>query len=296
MVQHRILRLIPVAFLIAPLASCSSSQPDRGSIAVVPAFTVVGHNLPLGWFIEDEARVRRRIGNASAKLLEQCLRDRGFEVKVPVRPESTADHLSERYGLVSEDQARRYGYSSPEATESEGFEQPSYPQNNSQFDAAFDGGAKTPVPVTSPVDGGKIGEVIRPGGCNGEVIDKLFGNFDAYVSYNAFEIWLQQKEAETLDTAKSAPSVLASAEEWSRCMALSGYAFSQPDDAAANAWSDKETEIRTALVDVRCRQTSGYLETLIAADVSAQQSVVSQFPELRADYESLLHAIDADFS
>lgn len=286
--------LIPVVVALCPFLGCSSQQgSDPGPTS--PTFSVRGDDLPLGWFIENEVDVRHRIGKASARLLEECLQGRGFDVTVPTAPDFTANYLAERYGAISEDQAKQFGYSSPEAVESEGFGQPSYPQNDPQFDAAFDGGAKTAVPLTSPVDGQSLGQILRPGGCNGEVIDKLFGDFDGYVSYNALELWLQLKESETLASAKTAPSVQTSADSWSKCMAVHGYAFSRPDNAATNDWSDKAAESQAALIDVRCRYSSGYLAALVAADIAAQQDLLSQFPELRSNYERLLRAIDVEF-
>lgn len=282
--------LVMVLLTIVALTGCANRSATVGPSRSTPN-TVPAGQQPLGWYLATASETRTILQNASASIVSQCLHEHGYEIAVPRQLMPHGDAQSTRLGLGSLEQARRFGYSDPMAVEAAGYEAPSYPENDPQFDAVLGQASGSPVPVTSPVDGSAIGSVFKSGGCNAEALEALYGSFDAYVAYSSLDIWIQTKAADALARAKAHPQVLAADQRWATCMSEAGYSFTNPDEAAQFDWQDVDRARAAAVTDFGCREESGYLHELTAADAAAQREVIDVYPDIETRYRQLLDPV-----
>jgi hypothetical protein len=200
----------------------------------------------------EESEIRR----ARTVLARACLRERGVRFDVPddVRTPGAMDVEPNlrRYGVVDEGSAAGYGYHVPTTAEEK------RQQEARQRWAAS---------ITEDQRMALFGE----GGCTEEADAKLTTFDDGF---------LGAADQESLRTSERDPRVVATVAAWHTCMTGQGYAYPNPDAAIddprwdIDAAAIPKAEIDTALADVRCKTSSGLVETWHDVEVGVQQDKI----------------------
>jgi hypothetical protein len=217
-----------------------ASEPP---VAAIPAGVDVREwELPLDPY-ELSPPDRLTVSRAHLTLMADCLGRHGIDMEIPEPRLIPGTRHERRYGLTDEGSAARHGYHVPEFTDRPPWREPALPD-----DIADD-----------CVDWARH-RLIR-------------GVPDVPEPHLAQKLRLR---AHALSREDSRVRAVFSA--WSRCMRASG--FSYPDPMAANndlvfaGEMPTDTEIRTAVADVRCKRAVGVVEVWAAVEMAYQRQAI----------------------
>jgi hypothetical protein len=178
--------------------------------------------------------------------------------------------LTERFGLVDEEQAARYGYHPP-------------PWTTLGQAAAKDRGPDHHDDIPDEVAPALFGQAAtvngRPvpkGGCRGEANRQLLGG----ATWAGDPLLVTKLENEATTRASNDARTADARIGWSACMKRAGHTYDTPGQAMrdqrwANSRQPTETELGVAVADTRCKRESGYLRALLAATTQHQQTLVA---------------------
>jgi hypothetical protein len=274
-------KVCAAVLVLVTLAACGAGEPSpspttTSAVPLGPAVPVTSSvpdgllDLPFDDYRLNFAE-ESEISRARLVLARACLRERGVRFDVPddVRTPGAMDVEPNlrRYGVVDEASAAGYGYHVPTtATEKR-------QQEARQRWAAG---------ITEDQRMALFGE----GGCT-ESADAKLTTFD-----DGFFVAASQG---TLRASERDSRVVASVGAWRACMAGQGYSYADPDAAISDPRWDLDdpvvssAEIETALADVRCKGSSGFVEAWHGVEVGLQEE------EIRRDagrFARLAQALD----
>jgi hypothetical protein len=221
--------------------------PDRPAseppVAAIPARVDVRElALPLDPY-ELDPRDRLTVSRAHLALMADCLGRHGIDLEIPEpRPIPWARH-ERQYGVTDEARAARHGYHVPEITDRPRWREPPLPDDIADDCVNW---ARHRLNQGAP-------DLAEP------QLAQLLG-----------------LRAHLLSRQDSRVRAVFSA--WSRCMRQTG--FSYPDPMAANndpAFATEEateTELRTAVADVRCKRKVGVVEVWSTVEAAYQRQAV----------------------
>jgi hypothetical protein len=221
--------------------------PDRLAseppVAAIPARVDVRElALPLDPY-ELGPQDRLTVSRAHLALMADCLGRHGIDIEIPEpRPIPWARH-ERQYGLTDEARAARHGYHVPEITDRPRWREPALPDDIA--DDCVDW-ARHRLNQGAP-------DLPQP------QLAQMLG-------LRAHLLSRQDSRVRTVFSA------------WSRCMRQTG--FSYPDPMAANndlafaSGLPTDTEIRTAVADVRCKRTVGVVEVWAAVETAYQRQAI----------------------
>jgi hypothetical protein len=201
---------------------------------------------------------------AQQQTFRQCMARLKFEIPAEPGPADTAEDLRDRYMLTDPAVARARGYHPDEA------------EAAAQASAA-PAPSRPPAHITAATGRGPSrvnGVEVPEGGCQGEAGARLDSAGDQ--SARQFVNDLQRM---SWDRSLQDSRVRAVFRAWSACMAEAGFLYRTPrdtnNDPAFNTPTASPEEIRTAVADVRCKQTTNLVGIWSAVDVGYQQQAVA---------------------
>jgi hypothetical protein len=119
------------------------------------------------------------------------------------------------------------------------------------------------------------GRPLPVGGCDGEVLRNVFGgaDFDMFRGQNLF--------SQAAERAEVDPRLMEAWGLWSACMAKAGYTYDTPWEANDDArwWSQtspSSDEVKAALTDLDCRESTGMQATWVAVLNAYERRLIDQ--------------------
>ena len=253
--------LIVAAFALSACSSNSGAeQLPVGPVAQNPRPEQVV--LPFEAYQPSPAE-RASIETAEDLLTRDCMRARGFTFDVPVRNGSQPRAVMRRYGVIEIDVATKFGFHLPRDPEAERL-------LAIQQHATF-----------SPREQQALNGTPDAPGCFSSAQRQLGGPSEAQLAE------LARYDAEAFSRAEADSRTQAAFRKWKECMTRFGYSsYRRPQDAVEDTkWNlDSETpsadEIRVAVQDVRCKQSSNLVGIWLAVDTAEQLKIIDDHPGL----------------
>lgn len=262
---------VAVLVLVA-LAACGSATQEPAppavplgpAVPVTPAVPAGQLDLPFDGYrptFAEETEIQR----ARTVLARACLRARAVRLEVPddVREPGLLDLTPNlrRYGVVDETTATHFGYHFPRTAR-----ETRRQQDNERWSAS----------LTEPQRMALFGE----GGCTDQADAELTVVDDAFFVDADFR---------SLRTSGADPRVVAATAAWRTCMAGRGYDYADPNAAISDprwhldAPAIPAAEVDTAMADVRCKASTGFVETWHDVEVDLQEKEIRRDPRPFAD-------------
>ncbi|CAL9576953.1 hypothetical protein SUDANB130_04948 [Streptomyces sp. enrichment culture] len=264
--------------LAAALLGCSSGggSGEGGGPAVAsenPAVSVgepterlvsYTSRLPIARFSYTEAE-NTAIDSAQQLLTQQCMNSYGIAYE-PMEPDrQAAKSADRRYGVSSPSEAARYGYHPNPVTLRD--DQVDIPK---EALPVFYG--KRGAPQGSGPDVVYKGKKVPDAGCFGQSIGRLSQYDDPDGAAVASRIATGSFQ-ESLD----APAVKGVFRKWSSCMRKAGFHYASPNEPLNKSEFQggeviSAEEKKTAVADVRCKETTGLLNVWFNAESAIQRA------------------------
>jgi hypothetical protein len=264
---------------VMSLAGCSASPDGAKSSRVTPSSTVLFDAAdPATWVLPIEGYLpsdneRKQISQARKMLATDCMKEYGFTWQpAPDLPRLGPKTLVDwRYGIHDMALASERGYK-PAAAEQEAYDQVA---EVGAVDDTSGAGPETQALEGAVKEVG--GRPVPKGGCIGEA--------DRKISARATDTSV----AQALSTAAFAesqqdPAVVKAFKAWSDCMRARGFKYDRPLDASDDQrFASREVtslEIKTATVDISCRDRTDVARIWFDAEVAIQQKQIDSQAEL----------------
>jgi hypothetical protein len=269
-----------VCAVLLSLTACAGNPEQEPENAAAPGIAPFRLVLPFDQY-KWNPREQGLYEQARILLLKRCVQSRGTTFTMPERMDSEElpdiyDN-SRRYGLAHEAAAARFGYHIP---------------------ADSDGGrqrreiGKWSKEISAAEETAIYGAPGIPG-CYEQADAEL-----AKGTPGADTDWLTARSSESRDETAKNESVVNAKAGWRACMAGLGFTYADPDDALGDRRWDvesptiTETELRTALADVRCKDSSGLVRVWQEVETTWQRQVIDRnadrFPALAATKQTQL--------
>ncbi|WP_449350241.1 hypothetical protein [Streptomyces shaanxiensis] len=238
----------------APEASPSPSSPGRKSYTF---------RLPLAVYSYSDADYEV-IRAAEQVLARDCMKDFGLAYE-PAKNPAPAEAQDRRYGLTDRESAELYGYRMPPQRET-----PTAKLTKDQTKVLY-GSRSLGADSTELTYRGKK---VPAEGCLGAAI---LGFRKPYEDKAGAEVASRISTASYEDSQK-VPEVRTVFGKWSSCMKEEGYAYTSPMDAldtpAFLRGKVSDTEKKTAVADVSCKERTGLPDVWFAAESSIQKDMI----------------------
>ncbi|MFJ4499516.1 hypothetical protein [Streptomyces sp. NPDC088864] len=275
--RRRTGRMAAVAvILIYGVVGCGAPQGHEASAPYLPPVPPPrpGTALPLDAY-QPSPDQQARSDRAQATLERVCLARFGLRWEGPEKtalefgPRAIASERADRFGVVDQDEAARYGYRPPP-----------WSTRNPQVRAALTGHHHSPPPEVEKVLYGLTpeheGRRVPDGGCRAEAAKELMRG--APPADRSLPLRLAQQVAAS--RARD-PRLAQALRAWNTCMARLGHPYASPAAAAQDRrWKHDapptEAERNVARADVRCRHETRYLPTLIAVTAKHQRELITR--------------------
>lgn len=289
--------VIVAVSMSAAISSCGSVGKDSNSI-VEPAFRVsaevtsstqIASGLPLASYLlseADEAAYFQAVGLEK----KACAAEYGVISTEPdaVNQASTLVSLSmRRYGVVNRDEVERYGYHLPSDPVSDG-------GTNSDGRSSWNPSAREVLILSATDEQGKpierdpvTGKKLPKLGCGAEAYRRMRGGADPIINTTVTRLFDQSWDYLLADSRFHAAE-----EKWAACMTEAGYPGLKHRWEAAEMTSGSD-EVTTAIQDLDCAQSTGYLDTAFALDSAYQELLIDRNEsELRGVQEGHRQVMD----
>lgn len=223
------------------------------------------------------------IGQAESQLAGDCMRRFGFDQ--PPNQLNRDQIIAEQrvadtrlYGITDVGVARQYGYQ-PAPTPADDSSEPEMAQSDTYRYIFF--GQKGELSFSPPPGGwkspGKVGGVEIPAaGCLGEARTNLWGE----PFFQAKDQLAGGLRLDAYQNATADPRVQAALQDWSACMAKSGFQYSSPlevnFDRSKAASAPSPEEINGAVTDIGCKQKVDLVARWNRVDVEYQKKAIEE--------------------
>ncbi|CAL9488600.1 hypothetical protein SUDANB6_03198 [Streptomyces sp. enrichment culture] len=241
------------------------------------------------------------IGRAEAITRAACMRRYGFDYRVEFTRSLHATVPDRSYGVMSADQARRYGYhmapdvdprvpaNTRRQTDLVTSEEPVSAADRRIHDLLLYGTdsdrvteedverADGPRPRREPeVIGEYRGEPVREGGCYEEARTEIVGDGGSERNPVAMRIYV-----DSFRRAERDPEVRRAVRAWSSCMAAEGYDYDSPLDAGTDLPTAREPradarEKTVALADMACKDRTALIRVWSAAEARHERAAMKE--------------------
>jgi hypothetical protein len=266
---------IPVLFLTL-LVGCTShepsaesptdaspSTPETGPSPSSPGHKSYTFRLPLAVYSYSDADYQV-IQSAEQVLARDCMKDFGLAYQ-PARNPAPAQTEDRRYGLTDRESAERHGYRMPPQQET-----PTAKLTKDQIKVLY--GSRSLGADSTELK--YRGKKVPAEGCLGAAVlgfrkpyeDKAGAEVASLISTASYE------------NSQKVPEVREVFAKWSSCMKEEGYAYTSPMDAletpAFLRGKVSDTEKKTAVADVSCKERTGLADVWFAAESSIQKDMI----------------------
>ncbi|MGH3410536.1 MAG: hypothetical protein ACRDRJ_49775, partial [Streptosporangiaceae bacterium] len=281
-------------FVALPGGSTGSGGRPKITVGPIPpADSSQVINLPLGTYADVAFSQQTVLSEASTLLTQKCMASRGFVYTAqatPAQVQTLVQSAEYPFGVTSVTDAATYGYGQPKSSSS-----PGGPAFLGGF--AFGDLTKQPRAWVAALLGFAPGQRIGAHpiqGCLSESSNELYGSGSGGLSDPVPQIAIQ-----SATWTQSDPRVEAVDAAWSRCMALRGYKYNSPQQAAGAHWPSKPTptETATAEADVACKQAVNLDNTWLAVEAAYQSALIGQdlvtLANLQGSFAKMLNRAEA---
>lgn len=247
----------------------------------------------------EEDHVRE---NAISEHISKCMSEQGFEFSSKNSYTQTSNK-SYYYGITDAQEAAVYGYRRPvepgvetpvdlaqDEEGASGLEPPaSGPNNNAQFDLAFNGDQNNWIQVKDETTGAVVANY-DPDSCWGKAMDELQPKWGQRY---ALETTAQELSRNAYLEAFNSQVVIDGFSAWSTCMETKGFDFTDPDSAYLSIWVGEvpgQEEIKTAVADAECKESTG-LNKIWSGEIARLQTVaLNKYPGFVEQWNEILQA------
>ncbi|MBM7791074.1 hypothetical protein [Tenggerimyces flavus] len=250
---------ISAGILLIGLSGCGS---ERQSVPLKES----GYDFPLDAFypLKDQELVMQR---AQGALTARCMLRFGYRYQPPEPVAGDIRATRERtFGLVDEAEAARDGYTGPVIPAGSEKPEPKLPEAEYTTLTGIDFSSGEPRPAKGRVP---------KDGCAGEAGRQLAAGADGLGPDALDELTMH-----TYHQAEADQRVKAKFGEWSVCMKAKGFAYAnpwEPNDSPKWVPGKPTTlEKKTAVADVRCKHSTGLVDTWHAVMVEYQRKAIEQ--------------------
>lgn len=199
--------------------------------------------------------------------------------------------LSRRYGLESLEDARAYGYDTPEVEDPSPAVSVSPDAALPEFNLALYG-TEAETLSTEVVTGAGVLSVKVPGGCAGEGYSAVYGTRADYVTAVSALTRARRIDMESYSYLLSTPDYEALRATWQACLSQAGESrFNDPTEPFGLDWSSPEEERAVATKDVMCKQEIDFTARVAAIESAWQLEHLDEFQgdaELAAEWADRL--------
>lgn len=259
-------------FLVGCSGEATSSTDRFGSGPDLSDTTVNARRptSPLAFVLEDRSDFQKTLETAWNGFAVACAADVG----VDYRPASIADvpsagdGMDGLLGITEMDRARRTGYIvDTSGTDPGDIGDPINELSSDEraaLETAFNGpqSSRTSTEVRDN-EGNLVGGYELGSGCLADFYASFFGSLDAFGSFMASDLRLQDALNRSRDLLTADPAYRAAQDNWSACMQRAGYRYSTPFDPLSQSWAaprPSDDEVRAATSDVRCKDETSLVE------------------------------------
>ncbi|MFC1416623.1 hypothetical protein [Streptacidiphilus cavernicola] len=266
----------------APAARPATPAGRSAAAAVPPPTGAPTAGLTKGMVLPLEAYMENRqqmlvIDNGRLAVEAKCLARYGFSISTRVTnpgnlaPGFDEANMERRYGVSDLDEAMTYGYHlayTPTPVDSASNTPDSPSRHALVFGATVDAAGVT-TPLTT-----YDGKPVPQGGCLGEATRQIGdGPLQADLPH--------QLDLQSMNLSTAEPQVQAVIARWSRCMRSAGYRAVSPEQTGSLYPVSKDgltstAEIKAAVADVRCKQSTGLVATWFAAETAVQRQLIDR--------------------
>lgn len=241
------------------------------------------------------------VESAQDRMMRDCMATRG-------QPYVLETGLARQYRIGTLDELwSEIGRTDPSRAATLGY-QPSARTPTSQPNAAWsddpawatewNGGAVGPqVDIVDPRTGEPTGAGQQAGGCFGQVMGFLYGDQGRFTSVDSF--FLNELDSIQRGYADD-PRLAQSIANWADCMSGKGYRWQHPLDPMLHFLDENSfdvpnrnpsaEEVRTAVDDVACKQSSRLLETARELRIAYGRKAVDEAPDIAAEHRMFVDA------
>jgi len=281
-------------FLAVPGAAGSSGRPKITVPSIPSASSGQTISLPLNSYAEVSGLQQTVLAEAQSLLTQQCMAARGFVYNsqaTPSQEQAILQTIEYGFGVTSLSDASTYGYRLPTSASGPppgglflgGF---------SSFNAVLRNPARA-VALLGFAPGVRIQPVHEPGCLN-------LANNEIYRPGSSQPVDPVPAIAQQATIwTRTDPRVLAVDAAWSRCMALRGYHYANPQGPADHNWPTHPTaaETATAVADVTCKQQVNLANTWLSVEAAYQTALIGQnlgtLANLQASFQGALSRVEA---
>ena len=279
--------------VLAATAGCSDAGEQTGAPALGPLPQIRSQAdlvLPLDHYLPSP-RERAVLATARSELTARCMEELGF-TGYPVDSYAAQTQVplhGNDFGVFDETNARTYGFGASFETallaQSADLET-RFAKWDSADARAARGGAVSSDP-NAAVGKGAAPTVagVPAGGCEAEGPRRLYAFIGATAPPDLG--WIDTLQGNAFAQAAQDERLRPVTEGWSRCMKDQGYDYATPSDANNDPrWiepSGVEESKRVAVADVRCKWSSGYIDTYVGLVAAYEQRLVEKNAERLQD-------------
>ena len=248
----------------------SGGRPKITVGPIPPADSSQVINLPLGTYADVAFSQQTVLSEASTLLTQECMASRGFVYTArPARPRSRRCAVG-RVSVRGDQRDRRRHLRLRAAQSSSLAGRPGVPGG-----FAFGDLTKQPRAWVAALLGFAPGQRIGAHPIEGCLSESSSGSTAAPAGASDP---VPQLAIQSASWTESDPRVEAVDAAWSRCMALRGYKYNSPQQAADAHWPSKPTptETATAVADVACKQAVNLDNTWLAVEAAYQSALIGQ--------------------
>ena len=269
------------------LAACGEGGEDEGLPPLGPLKPIRAQAdfvTPLDHYMPTP-RQRAVIATAKSELTARCMEKMGF-TGYPVDSYAAQAEIplhGNTFGVFDEDIARRHGYTpsfnDALMAQNTDIELRFAEWSSPAISEALNGRAR---PRSLPSAGeAPVPEEVPVGGCEGAAAKELYGYVGASPPTTLVN-WIETLQMQAGGRAMNDPRMKAPTEAWSRCMKDRGYDFATPTDSnntLGGEQTDHDTAVKGALADVRCKWSSGFIDTQVALVAAYENQVIEKNAE-----------------
>lgn len=277
---------------LALTTGCGGSDSDSAQPSSVGAVDVERSELPSDSFTARSTRFTILTQDLVNRGAVDCMANAGFDYRWQSPPIPEVEVDQRRYGLseMPEDGRPRYAPEEPVFSATS----PPLPPSDGEregFHQALEGDPSEALTRELQTPFGTLG-IVAPAGCIGQSIESLFGSRDEYVEVQTSFSLVEDWSNESLSWLYAHPDYQSAVNSWAACMSEAGLGnFDSPYEPASLDFADDDEEVRTARIDLRCKDESHLVSIASSIEFDWQQDTLGEIAghlERLSDAEQLL--------
>ncbi len=278
-----------VALTLGACSVSGHSHPETydPSTFAASSYSKGAYALPLDPVISPGKTQAIAIHDAEENLVSACMNERGFRYE-PEASTYDPSNTSRWYGVVDPEEAAVYGYRPPSLVEQKkslARKSNETASRDATFVAAYGGTDATQRDIKD--DRGAVIAHYDPKSCWGQAKDAIEPDWGKSLVITKAAESIASNAATTAEASREVQDGFA---DWSRCMKTKGFTFSDPWAANNSVWPGDTAgakEIKTAVADAECKQSTGLLKTWSGQIAARQLSALAKQPGIVTEWQAM---------